>query len=94
MADTLTISLAPEVIERLRRLAEASGEPLEALARDVLEETAAEFEGAMGNDAELQRRIAVWKRDRLGVSGDEVHGWLRQLETDPDASAPTPKRMP
>lgn len=94
MADTLTISLDPHVIERLRRLAEATGEPLEDLARGVLEDTVAEFDGAMGDDAELQRRIAVRKHDRMGVPASEVHAWLRQLATDPNAPAPAPKRIP
>lgn len=77
MADTLTIPLAPEVAEQLRRLASASGESVESLAKNVLEETAAEFEGAMGDDAELARRIAAWKANKVSIAAREVHAAMR-----------------
>ena len=92
MADTLIISLEPEVIERLRLLAEATGEPVEALARGLLEDTAAEFDGGMGDDAELARRIAAWKADRLSVPSEDVHAWLRARLTDPNALRPIPTK--
>ncbi len=93
MTDSLVISLEPEVIERLRKLAEATGEPVEALARGLLEDTAAEFDGGMGDDAELVRRIALWRQHRLGIRADEVHGWLETRVADPQAPMPTAKRM-
>ena len=77
MADTLTIPLTPEVAEQLRRLASASGESVESLAKNVLEETAAEFEGAMGDDAELARRIVDWKANKVSIPAHEVHAALR-----------------
>ena len=92
MADTLTIPLTPQAADRLRRLAEASGETLEALARGLLEDAAAEFDGAMGDDAELSRRIALWREHRLGVSAEDVHAWLEARLTDPDAPRPLPTR--
>jgi len=82
MADTLTIPLAPEVAERLRRLASESGESLESLAQGLLEETAAEFDGAMGDDAELRRRIEAWKADRTSVSADDLHAELRDSKVE------------
>lgn len=82
MADTLTIPLDPDVAERLRRLASESGESLEALAKGLLEETAAEFDGAMGDDAELRRRVAAWKADRASVPADELHAELRASEAE------------
>ena len=85
MADTLIIPLAPEVVERLRQLASATGESLEALAQGVLEETVAEFDTAMGDDDELKRRIAIWKADREGVSADDVHQAMRALRTSKGA---------
>jgi predicted transcriptional regulator len=94
MADTLTIPLAPEAAERLRRLAEASGETLEALAQGLLEDTAAEFDSAMGDDAELARRIALWREHRFGVPAEDVHAWLEARLTDPNAPKPAPTRFP
>ena len=77
MADTLTIPLAPEVVERLRQLASATGESLESLAQGVLEDTVAEFDSAMGDDEELKRRLEAWKADRISIPADEVHQKLR-----------------
>ena len=94
MADTLVISLDPDVLARLRRLADVTGEPIEDLARAVLEDAAADVDDAMGDDEELRRRAAAWKEQRLGASADDVRAWLGELETDPDAKPPTPKRMP
>lgn len=85
MADTLTIPLAPEVVERLRQLASATGESLESLAQGVLEDTVAEFDSAMGDDDELKRRIADWKANRDGVPADEVHQAMRALRASKDA---------
>lgn len=79
---------------RLRQLAEASGEPVEELARGVLEDTVADVDEAMGDDQEIDRRIADWKENRLGVTAAEMHAWLRALAVDPDAPPPMPKRMP
>lgn len=93
MADTITLSLTPEVMERLRRLADASGESVEAVAQGVLEETAAEFDDLMGDDAELARRLAEWREHRLGVPADEVHAWLNARRTDPNAPRPEARRL-
>jgi hypothetical protein len=92
MADTLTIALDPEAAERLRRLASASGESVEALAKGVLEETAAEFEGAMGDDAELKRRIAAWKAERASISADDVHAYIKARAADPKTIRPAPTK--
>lgn len=69
MADTLTISLArksPNACAASRRNPQG-----------LLEETAAAFDGAMGDNAELRRRIDAWKADRASVSADELHAELR-----------------
>jgi predicted transcriptional regulator len=79
MADTLTIPLAPELAERLRQLAQATGESVEALAKNVLEDTVAEFGDAMGDDDELRRRIEAWKADRVSTPAEEVHQTLQSL---------------
>ncbi len=93
MADTLTISLTPEALARLRRLAEASGQSLETLASAVLEDTALEADGAMGDDAELARRVAAWRETRAGVPADEVHAWLEARAADVAAPRPKPRRL-
>lgn len=92
MPDTLTIPLTPGAAHRLRRLAEASGETLEELAQGLLQDVAAEFDGAMGDDGELARRIALWREHRLGVSAAEVHAWLEARLADSAAPAPAPIR--
>ena len=84
----LTITLDAETADRLRRLASASGESVEALAKGVLEETAAEFAGAMGDDQELARRIAAWKVDRASIAADDVHAYLRARAVNPDTPRP------
>jgi len=94
MADTLTIPLTPEAAERLRELAEAAGESVEALARGLLEDTAAQFDGAMGDDVELARRIALWREHRTGASADDVHNWLEARLKNPNAPKPANLRLP
>jgi predicted transcriptional regulator len=92
MADKLTIPLHPEAAKRLRQLASASGESLEAMAQGLLEDTAAEFDGAMGDDAELARRVAAWKADGLSIASEDVHAWLKARLKDPGAPRPVPTR--
>jgi len=77
MADTLTIPLTPEAAARLRQLAETAGESLEELAQGLLEDTAAEFGDVSGNDAELARRVELWREHRSGASAEDV---FRRLE--------------
>lgn len=94
MADTLTIPLTPQAAEQLRKLAEAAGESVEDLAQGLLEDTAAQFEGAMGDDAELARRIALWREHRTGASAGDVHDWLEARLKDPGAPKPPSLRLP
>lgn len=75
MADTITIPLTPEAAARLRQLAETAGESVEDLARGLLEDTAAEF--GVDDDAELARRVALWREHRAGSSAEDV---FRRLE--------------
>ncbi len=92
MTDTLTIPLTAEAAERLRRLAEVSGETVEELAQSLLEDAATEFDDRMGDDAELARRIALWREHRLGVAAGEAHAWLEARLTNPGAEAPKAAR--
>ncbi|MET0547466.1 MAG: hypothetical protein ABWZ40_14280 [Caulobacterales bacterium] len=92
MAQQITLNIDAKAAERLERLASETGETVEALAQRVLEDAAEDIGGDLGDDAELGRRIALWRETRAAVDGAQVHDWLDSLPTNAPLSRPLASR--
>ena len=84
--DDLTVALEPEARQQLERLAEAQGGTVEGLVRAALLRLLDE-----ADDAELDRRLATLRRERVGIPHDEAAAYLRSLGTDKELPWPKPR---
>ena len=69
MSDTLTVKLDPETVARLRRVAAAEGESVEALVERVLEDVSIELDRAEKRPHLSEEQLASL-RERLKNPGE------------------------
>lgn len=92
MTEQFVLTLDSEAAARLKRLAAETGESFEDLARHMLEDAARDIAGDLGDDAELARRVEVWRQTRASVDSASAHAWLQSLDSEDPAQRPSAKR--
>jgi predicted transcriptional regulator len=84
--DALMVALEPEDREQLAQLAKARGGSVEELVKVAVQRLLAEAQ-----DAELDRRLAKLRCERVGIPHDEAAAYLLSLGTDKELPCPKPR---